>query len=271
MYKNKKSGLLGSIITLIILIVLVFTTNIGANNFSGIEKVLNKLVMPIQNGFVLLKNKIHKDNSYFETVDTLKAENEELKNKNIELQKQVDEMQIVKSENNILKEYANLGEKYSEYEYVTAYIINKNIGNYSEVFVINVGSNNGVYENMAVMGKDGLVGHTISVTANTAKVEPIIDPTSNVSAVTIGARDNVIVKGKTGSNNELIVSSIKPDTEFVEGDEVETSGLGGIYPKGIKIGTIKKQVETKNVAEKYAILETNVNFEKLEYVLVIKK
>ena len=271
MYKNKKSGLLGSIVTLIILIVLVFTTNIGANNFSGIEKIVNKLVMPVQNGFIILKNKVHKNSDYFETIDSLKEENEELKRQNADLQKEVDELQIVKSEKNILKEYANLGEKYSEYEYVTAYIINKNIGNFSEIFVINVGSNDGVYENMAVMGNDGLVGHTISTTANTAKVQPIIDPTSNVSAITIGERNNVIVKGKAGSTSELIVSSIQPDTEFVEGDEVETSGLGGIYPKGIKIGTIKKLVETKNVAEKYAILETDVNFEKLEYVLVIKK
>ena len=271
MYKNKKSGVLGSIITLIILIVLVFTTNLGANNFSGIEKVVNKLVMPIQNAFTLFKNKIKNNNISLENFDALQKENEELKKQNIELEKKVDELEILKSENNILKEYANLGEKYSEYDYVTSYIINKNIGNFSEVFVINAGTNDGIYENMPVMGKDGLVGHTISATKTTAKVQPIIDSTSNISAITTNNRDNVIVKGKTGSNKELIVTCIQPDTEFMEGDTIETSGLGGIYPKGIKIGTIKEIVETKNSAEKYAIMESNVDFEKLEYVLVIKK
>ncbi len=55
----------------------------------------------------------------------------------------------------------------------------------------------------------------------------------------------------------------------MEGDTVETSGIGGIYPKGIHIGTIKKVVNTKNITDRYAIIETAVDFSKLETVLVI--
>ena len=49
-----------------------------------------------------------------------------------------------------------------------------------------------------------------------------------------------------------------------------SSGLGGIYPKGIPVGTIKQVVNTKNITDRYAMIETVVDFEKLETVLVIK-
>lgn len=271
MYKNKKSGFVGSIITIIILLILVFTTSININNFSGIENIFGKIVTPIQNGLVYLKNNVSKNNSFFESVDTLKEENQKLKQENNELQSKLEELQILKSENAVLREFANLSEQYSEYETVPAYVISKNISNLSEVFIINVGKTSGVYANMAVMGKDGLIGHVISSTDTTAKVQPIIDTASSVSGLLTSSRKNVIAKGQLNSSKNLRIDIVQTDTELIVGDTVETSGLGGIYPKGIKIGTIKEIMETKNVTEKYAILETTVDFENLEYVLVIKK
>lgn len=270
MYKNKKNGLIGIIVIIGILIILVITTNGNINKFSNIENVFNKIVTPFQNGLIYLKNKIAKNDSFFANIDTLKAENEELKKQNEELQTQLNELQMVKAENKILREYVNLTEKYSEYRAVGAYIINKNTSNLSDVFVINVGTEQGVSPNMAVIAEEGLVGYVISATNNTAKVQPIIGAASSVSGLTTSSRTNVIVSGQVDSDKELKVSTLQAEEELVIGDTIETSGLGGIYPKGITIGTIKEIVETKNVTERYAILETKVDFKNLEYVLVIK-
>ena len=54
------------------------------------------------------------------------------------------------------------------------------------------------------------------------------------------------------------------------GDSVVTSGLGGIYPKGITIGTIKQVVNTSNITDRYAIVDTAVDFSRLYTVLVVK-
>ena len=62
---------------------------------------------------------------------------------------------------------------------------------------------------------------------------------------------------------------IPTDADLVIGDTIETSGMGGIYPKGILIGKIKEIINTKNITERYAIVETSVDFSKLETVLVI--
>lgn len=64
---------------------------------------------------------------------------------------------------------------------------------------------------------------------------------------------------------------IPPDADLVLEDTIETSGIGGIYPKGILIGKISEIIESKNITDRYAIIETAVDFSKLENVLVITK
>ena len=64
---------------------------------------------------------------------------------------------------------------------------------------------------------------------------------------------------------------IPTDADLVLEDTIETSGLGGIYPKWIQIGKIKEIIESKNITDRYAIVETSVDFSKLETVLVITK
>ena len=64
---------------------------------------------------------------------------------------------------------------------------------------------------------------------------------------------------------------IPTDADLVLEDTIETSGLGGIYPKGLKIGKLLEIVEAENVTEKYAIIKPAVDFSKIETVLVIIK
>ena len=75
--------------------------------------------------------------------------------------------------------------------------------------------------------------------------------------------------GFYGSNNNLKLMYIPTDADLVIGDTIETSGMGGIYPKGIKIGKITELSDSKNIIQRYAIVETAVDFSKLETVLVI--
>lgn len=74
-----------------------------------------------------------------------------------------------------------------------------------------------------------------------------------------------------GSNNTLKLMYIPTDADLVIGDLIETSGIGGIYPKGITIGKISEIKESKNVTQRVAIVETAVDFSKLETILVITK
>jgi rod shape-determining protein MreC len=268
MYRNHKTGILGIIITIIVLIIIVIFTN-GEKNSSFFENVASKLVMPVQNGLTYLKNKVSGNHTFFTDINNLQNENKELKEKNSQLEQSLRELENIKSENETLKEYLNLTEKYGEYKTMPAYIIGKDISNYSKTIIINVGKKDGIKENMTVIADQGLVGHVVSVTDSTAKVQTIIDTASSVSSMMSTTKDSIVCKGTLEGTSELKAMYIPTDANIIQGDSIETSGLGGIYPKGIHIGTVKKVESTKNIVDRYAIVEASVDFNKLNTVLVV--
>ena len=269
MKNNKKSTIIGIMITVLILIFLVGVSNIKIDKISQVGNPFTKFVNSIQNSMVYLKNKLAGNDSFFINVEEMKKENEKLKKENSELEQSLRELEIVKAENATLKEYVNLTDKYNEYNTKPAYVIQSDISNYSKIIMINVGKNDGIDVNMTVISDKGLVGHVISVTDDTAKVETIIDTSSTVSCTISTTRDSIVARGVIDSNKNLKATFIPTEANVLEEDNVETSGIGGIYPKGIHIGTIKQVVNTKNITNRYAIIETAVDFSKLETVLVI--
>ena len=270
MGRNKQSGLLGGIITLIILILLIFLSNVETSKLSYLESLGSKIINPVQKIFVDLKNKITGNTSYFSTLENLKEENEKLKEENKKLEEGLRELEILKAEKNTLEEYSNLTKKYSTYETIPAYVINRDVSNYSGTIILNVGSNDGVEKNMTVIADKGLVGNVVSVTENTAKVQVIVDPASTVSATISTSDDSIICKGTLENSKILRASYIPTNAELIIGDTIQTSGLGGIYPKGILIGTISEIVTTNNSTDRYAVIQTAVDFSKIYTVLVIK-
>lgn len=269
MYKNKKGGIIGTVIATIVLILLVILTNVENKNLSYIENLANKLVTPIQNGLTYIKNKVNGNKSFFEDINSLKSENEKLKEKNNKLEESLREFETIKSQNETLKQYLQLAEKYKSYKTIPADVINRDISNYSKTIVINVGKKQGIKEKMTVIAAEGLVGMVIDVTETTSKVQTIIDSSSNTSAIFSTSREAMVCKGLLRENKTLKAVYIPTDATVTEGDRIETSGLGGIYPKGIHIGVVSKTVNTKNLSDRYSIINTAVDFEKLETVLVV--
>ena len=208
MYKNSKTGMVGGIITLILLIILVIISNIQVDKMNSIENIFSAIINPIQNGITYLKNKIAGNDSFFTQVNELKAENEELLQKNSELEQSLRELEIIKAENATLKEYVDLKDKYQEYETVPAYVINKDIGNYTNTVIINAGKNDGIDVDMTVISEKGLVGQIVSVTDTTAKVQTLVDSGTAVSATIKTTGDNMLLRGTLNDNTTLKASYI---------------------------------------------------------------
>ena len=171
MNRNKQTEVLGVIITIIILILLIFLTNMEVNKLSYLEAVASSITSPVQKVFNDIKNKIQGNTSYFADLETVKKENEELKIKNSELETLVRELEVLKADNKTLEEYMNLTQKYGEYSTVPANVISRDVSNFSSNLIIDVGSRDGITENMTVIADKGLVGYVLSVTETTAKVQ----------------------------------------------------------------------------------------------------
>lgn len=270
MNKKNKTGIIGVIITIIILILLIVFSNVEAGKYYLIENGLSKIIVPIQNGLILLKNKIENNDNFFIELDEVKNENKKLKEENNLLKQKINEMDILRAENNNYKNYLKIYEKYNEYDLIPAYIINEDLFNYNYNIIINVGKNNGIEMDMAVVNESGVVGHVVSVTDTTAKVKTLVDTSCFVSASINDINNSVVCNGLLNNKEELKAVFIEPEQTVVVGDNVQTNGLGGIYPKGLKIGTVKEIVDTKNITDRYIIIQPSVDFNNLNYLMVIK-
>jgi rod shape-determining protein MreC len=269
MNRNKQTEILGGILTAIILILLIFLSNVEVNKLSYLETVASAITSPIQRVFTDIKNKIQKNDVYFSDMEAIIAENEELRARNSELETSLRELEVIKAENTQLQQYMNLAEKYASYNTIPAYVINRDVSNFSSTLVLNVGEDDGIREKMTVIADKGLVGYVISVAKSTCKVQVIIDPASTVSSTISTTNESIICKGTLDNNQVLRASLIPTGADLIQGDSVYTSGVGGIYPKGIIIGTVKEIVTTSNITDRYAIVEPVVDFSKIDTVLII--
>ena len=271
MERNNKLKKFLLIIFIVVLFICIGFTNGNNRKVTIVESILSGVVTLPQKGYIYAKNWLGKNTDFFKQVEALEEENRKLKEENDELNAKLINYEVILSENSILKEHVNLTTSYPDYNVVIADIISESASNWEEVFVINRGENDGVEPNMAVVAEDGLVGYVESVTSNTAKVITILDPGNTVSSRTTRTRDSLTCKGNSAlsSENKIRVTKIPTDLTLVEGDKLETSGLGGRYPKGIPIGEITKFTVKKNPIENEAVLKAYVDFNKLETVAII--
>jgi len=130
-----------------------------------------------------------------------------------------------------------------ERQLIPAEIIARDISGWWQTVRIGKGLAEGVEPYMAVVTPDGLVGRTMSVSAGTADVLLISDPSCRVSAYLPRTQAHGITSGRGLSVRGMPVlrmEFINKDVEIRPGDEVVTSGLGGTYPKGILIGYVEQ-------------------------------
>ena len=259
------------IVFIIVVFILIGFTNGNNRKVTVIETLISEMITLPQKGYIYAKNWITKDMDFFKQVESLENENKELKEKNDELNAKLINYEVILSENSILKEHVNLTASYPDYNVIVADVISEAVSNWEEVLLINRGEQDGVKPDMVVVAEEGLVGYVESVTSNTAKVVTILDPGATVSARTTRTRDSLTCKGNSSlsDENKIKVTKIPTGLTLVEGDRLETSGLGGKYQKGIPIGEIVKFTSKKNPVENEAILKTYIDFNKLETVAII--
>lgn len=261
------------VLFIIALFVCINLTNGENRKVTVLEEIVSDLITLPQRLVVNVKNYFKEDgNIFFENIEDLKQKNEALVKENEELKEKSLEYEILLAENEVLKKHIKLSDLYPNYSVIVADIIMDSKMSWDYTYTINKGSKDGIEPNMAVIAEDGLVGYIESTTNNTAKIVSILDAGNSISGRVTRTRDTIIAKGSISlsENMQMRITNIPTGVTLVEGDKIETSGLGGIYPKGILIGKIKSFKQKNNPIENEAILESFVDFNKIETVAIIK-
>lgn len=194
--------------------------------------------------------------------------NKELFNKVKLLERQVNSFKIRENQYRQLEKLAKLKYKYN-YDILPARIVLKDNMDWSKTIVINRGSRDGLMINMAVISGAGLVGKIIKTGYAYSRVLLLIDSNFKVGARLRNSRFAGLLEGQ--GMNQLVLNYLPREATFNEGEEVVTSGLGGIFPAGYLIGTIKKTHFEEYGFYKYVTVKPSVNFNTLETVAVVKR
>lgn len=210
--------------------------------------------------------------SYFGSVKALRAENEALKQENVALDKQVRDTEGLTQENQELRAMLNLMKTESKLDLVAAQVIAKEPSNWYSSFTINKGSNDGILKNQPVLtANKELIGQVYKVGSNWAEIITILDPDSGVGSMIERSKDLGVVEGDTALLQQGLcrLGYLARDTDIKIGDYIETSGMGGVYPKGLLIGTVLEIGEDHTNMSKYATVQPSVSIGKLSQVCVL--
>lgn len=266
---NRKVWLL--LVSLICVLCLIFFAGNGRFSSPFLSRAVSTVLRPFQSVTAWVGDKVHHLSTEFWEVYYVYDQNRMLKNEVEALRVQNLEANEAFAENARLKALLGYKQAKTQFDLVAARVIGRDYATWSGVIVIDRGTASGVRENMPVVTEKGLVGVVIEAAPYSSKVRLILDPRAAVGTLVQRQASRVagIVEGDPANPLMPRMKNIPKSADVVEDDVVVTSGYGGVYPKGILVGTVKALKNDEGGLLKYAVLETAVDFQRLEDVAVI--
>jgi len=254
-----------------ILIFLLALSLISANlhsreNMSFFESLVVGITSPVQKavwGIIGGVGSVWR--GYFYLVG-LEKENQALKRELQELKLQMNRYREADLANERLRALLNFKKSIAT-PLLPAQVVAFDPSGWFQTILIDKGRNDGVVQDMAVVSAEGLVGRIIGVGSHHAKVLLILDGNSAVDGYIQRSRARGVL---VGLGLELCLFKYVQRNEDVQvGDQVISSGMGGVFPKGLHVGTVQEVVRGSSGLFQRVEVKPAVNFSRLEEVLVV--
>jgi rod shape-determining protein mreC len=187
------------------------------------------------------------------------------KNLNVHLEEEIEQ----------LRDTLDLNQTLTGYDIVNATVITRNRSYWYQTLTIDKGSNDGLKKNMVAITKDGLIGKIQNVTNYSSEIKLItandVNNKISVSIATTTGETTAILSGYNKENNLVLISGVDSRVDINKGDIVTTSGLGGMFPRGIYIGEVEQVTNDKYGLSKTLGVKTTQNFNNIHYVTVLRE
>lgn len=265
---------IGFIITLLAVVVVMIAAVFFPDTpqLSKPRELIAQVITPIQKTFSTVTDGVV---GYLRTLklrSNLEFEYEQLRIRSAELE---DKAMLAESYRHQLEIYADLDDEISRntnLQGIRANVIRREPSNYSFTFTIDVGKNQGVDDNMAVVFSGALVGYTYDTLEDITKVRGIVDGSARVPTLIESNRDQGWIEGTIAIDGNYACRMYYLDYTTLPrpGDRVVTSGVGIEFPKGIPVGYVRESTRQLEDSKQYIIIEPIADFDHLEYVVVYR-
>ena len=264
---NKKHIIILSCVTVAVLCIAAFSFKTGN---SAVSNAIGTVISPVQS---VASKAVNITADFFKNLISSgknARENEKLHAEIYALNDQIRMLEGYKTENERLRELIGLKESRTDFNTIGANVIGRKTDELHSIITLDKGTKDGIKENSAVLVPEGLVGIVFEAGYNYCKVKTIFDAETAVSAICLRSGDMGIVEptGSAADSKKCSMNYIHRGAKTVVGDIIETSGTGGIFPRGIKIGKISEIKEDSRNLTLTAVIETDVDIYKLDTVLI---
>lgn len=237
-----------------------------SGNWNPLERVIVEITTPFQK---LANATINTTRNtwfkYFELINARK-ENIRLKEQIISLKTENYRDQELLATHRRLQKLLQFAET-TDQAVMAAQVIGRDPSGLFQSVIINKGKTSGLSVNMPVVNEDGIVGRIVSVSNNYSKVLLLIDQNSAVDCIIQRSRDTGIVKGLT--SDTCIMDYVLKTSDIRVEDIIITSGIGGIFPKGVPVGKVNDIKDPSDELFREVKIKPFVDFSKLEEILII--
>ena len=262
----------------ILVIVAVFLVGImayaGANGrlTAAPQELLSVVLTPLQKVTSALSGGAASVWEKYTSIDDVMDRNEQLEAENAELRQQMVDYDRIKAENDAYKALARIQDTNSEASYVSAFVIGRDPLDEFGGFTLDQGSTDGVAVNDAIISDRGyLLGVVVEVDATSCKVMTILHPSFNAAGVISRTRENGIITGSAdyAADGQCVLTNLERATETKMSDQVITTGLGGVFPPDLLVGTVQKVEPEVSGKSSIAVVRPGADPRTVKHVFVI--
>lgn len=262
----------------ILVIVAVFLVGImayaGANGrlTAAPQELLSVVLTPLQKVTSALSGGAASVWEKYTSIDDVMDRNEQLEAENAELRQQMVDYDRIKAENDAYKALARIQDTNSEASYVSAFVIGRDPLDEFGGFTLDQGSTDGVAVNDAIISDRGyLLGVVVEVDATSCKAMTILHPNFNAAGVISRTRENGIITGSAdyAADGQCVLTNLDRATEARKGDQVITTGLGGVFPANLLVGTVQEVVPEQSGKSSSAVILPGADPRTVKHVFII--
>lgn len=248
-----------------------FVAAVSTNGSSPLSSVMSFIATPFEKAAVHITSAIEDFNlrfvssqEYINEIGDLKKEIESLRSQLVDYEKSLHKLHAY-------EEFLDVKENNPDFTFIAAEIILRDSTDIYSTFTLNKGTDDGVEINCPVIYGENLVGIVKSVNADNCTVYTLFHPDISVSTYEIHTRENCYTNTQTDiSLNGLIkLDGLAKNTPVVSGGVICTSGIGGIYPKDLIVGTVKEIYVNETQLAAYATVEPKADYSQLTDVFII--
>ena len=243
----------------------------GRTGAAPLTKVVSVVFTPLQKASGAISEKVRWFSSSFASASTLKSENDELRAKLADYETRLIGYDEANRKLRSYEKMLGVKKEHKDFTVTPANVIGTDKADLFTSLVLDKGSGDDVQTGDPVISGNDLVGIVKKVNPSDCVVHTLLNPTVNVGALESKTRESgfVTTDAHHAESGRCLLRGLERSTQVMPGALVVTSGVGGLYPKGLLIGTALQVLESDVDLTAYAVLEPAVDYAALEDVFVI--